>query len=367
MERLTYTREELLALRETLALDAFADPVPPDCPMRTDSDLTLLQTTVRKRKKEYPQLLPVLRRPAADTGAVGEAGCLTHVDNLRAGVGALSITMDNPNRAEEYADPEERGKRVLMPPRLQIPFVTIDAKRRSRNIAGVDHEERTEVNVDAERRMVARLRLRQQKRQAEQPLSSLVAGPPRHAGGPAGGVASATPPPTAADVASHGSCVRAAELAGLGTSALPHPETDTAVPILNFSLFNSAIGSRYLQFARYVGLWHYLFGALGPSHPHLFGHAAGAKLRGGDTNNSTTSRSPNGNESSIGLDDSGTTPAGGEKSDSEPVAASQESYAALKKKRPHRRRTNRTHAEKREHRQAQQLLLEQAGSGGCSR
>ncbi|ESL06688.1 hypothetical protein TRSC58_05635 [Trypanosoma rangeli SC58] len=364
MKRQTYTREELLALRETLTLGSFLDPVPPDCPMRTDSDLTLLHTTVRKRRKEHQQLMPVLQRSAADSGAVGEVHDLTRVDNLQSGLKELSITLGNSSRAGEHADPEERGHTVLMPPRLQIPFVAIDAKRRRRNVAIVDCEEKTEVNVDAERRMLARLRLRQRKQPAQQPPSSLVEEPPRYEERSAGGVVFATSPPTGMVAASHDTWIRAAEPARLKTSALQHLEAGTAVPILNFSLFNSAVGSRYFHFTRSLGLWHYLFGALGPRYPHFLGHAAGAWPRAGDANNSTSSRSPNGNASSIGLDDSDTMPVGGEKSDSEIVAALNASFVALKKKRPHRRRTNRTHAEKRKHRQPQQIRAGQTGIGG---
>ncbi|RNF00077.1 hypothetical protein TraAM80_07819 [Trypanosoma rangeli] len=358
MKRQTYTREELLALRGTLALGSFLDPVPLDCPMRTDSDLTLLQTTVRKRKKEHQQRMPVLQRSAADSGAVGETDDLTRVNNLRSGLKELSIALGNPNRAGEYADTEERRHTVLMPPRLQTPFVVIDAKRRHRNVASVDYEKKTEVNVDAERMLVARLRLRQRAQQAERPPSTLVEEPPQCEERSAGSVVFATSPPTEMVAASRATWITAAEPVQLKMSALQHLEAGTAVPVLNFSLFNSAFGSRYLHFTRSLGLWHYLSGALGTRYPHFLGHDAGARPRAGDTSNSTSSCSPNGKESSIGLDDSETMPVGGEKSDSDIAAA-------LKKKRPHRRRTNRTHAEKREHRQLQQIRAGRTDNGGC--
>ncbi|KAF8277597.1 hypothetical protein TcBrA4_0110240 [Trypanosoma cruzi] len=72
MRRQMYTREELIALREALALDTFADPVPLDCPMRTDSDLTLHQTTVRKRNKEDWKVKSFSKRISAFNGTIGE-------------------------------------------------------------------------------------------------------------------------------------------------------------------------------------------------------------------------------------------------------------------------------------------------------
>ncbi|EKG02411.1 hypothetical protein TCSYLVIO_006566 [Trypanosoma cruzi] len=163
MRRQMYTREELIALREALALDTFADPVPLDCPMRTDSDLTLHQTTVRKRNKEDWKVMSFSKRISAFNGTIGENNVTTRPDIHRANFGEASITLCRSNRTEEYTDCDDCGCKVIMPPRLQIPFVTIDPMRRHYNTSSREYKKKAEVNIDMERNMVARLRLRQQR------------------------------------------------------------------------------------------------------------------------------------------------------------------------------------------------------------
>ncbi|KAF8303539.1 hypothetical protein TcYC6_0037320 [Trypanosoma cruzi] len=363
MRRQMYTREELITLREALALDTFADPVPMDCPMRTDSDLTLHQTTVRKRNKEDWKVMSFSKRISAFNGTVGENNVTTQPDIHRANFGEASITLCRSNRTEEYTDCDDCGCKVIMPPRLQIPFVTIDPMRKHYNTSSRDYKKKAEVNIDMERNMVARLRLRQQRQPTKKNLTECREKQSRYKEVPDSCVVFATSSPPKTEDASRGAFVHSAQMVGLGSSTVPQQEVGSAVSISNVSLFNSMLGSRYLGFTRSMGLWHYLSKTFDWKYLHVLEETADTGPSNGAINNSPISRHHNGNESSIGPDDSGTTPAGEEKSGSEQVDETHGNYEVLKQKRPHRRRTNRTHAEKRVNRQLKEFFSVMKTSG----
>ncbi|EKF32246.1 hypothetical protein MOQ_003907 [Trypanosoma cruzi marinkellei] len=331
MRRQMYTKEELIALREALALETFADPVPLDCPMRTDSDLTLHQTTVRKSNKEDWKVMSFSKRISAFNGTVEENNVTTRPDIHRSSFGEASITLCRPNRAEEYTDCDDRGCKVIMPPRLQIPIVTIDPMRKHPNASSRDYKNKAEVNIDMERKMVARLRLRQQRQPTKKKFTESREKQSRYEEVPDSHVVFATSSPPKIGDASRGAFVHSAQPKGLGSSTVPPQEVGSAVSISNVSLFNSMLGSRYLGFTRSMGLWHYLSKTFDGKYLHVLDDTADTGPSNGGANSSSIRCNHNGNASSIGPDDSGTTPAGEEKSGSEQVDETQGSSEVLKK------------------------------------
>ncbi|KEG07615.1 hypothetical protein DQ04_09281030 [Trypanosoma grayi] len=374
MVRVTYTKGELLALRETWTADAYPDPLPPDCPMHTDINVQLPPTMVRKRRKSDRAVQ--LRRTVGDADAaaaaavgVGGPNEAVRLDTRWGSLGGCNVVTQQgePGRARECKDPDELWSRVIRPPRLKIPIVTIDRRRIVRDNATTsasgEHRNKTLLDIDTERKLVARLRVMQQQQLQQQQLyhpGSLGMRLSECDTTHAGNVELATPPAFRWTAVSHCSSDDAAAPVEIGGQAASKINVDTAVPISNVSLFNSVLGSRYFQFTRPLGMWNYLSGFFGAHRPRSFGFGVATHQGGVDFANSTSNASASGHQSSIGLDESSATPAGVEKGEEEAITAINDRDTTVAKKRSHRRRTNRTHAEKREYRRLQELRMQQA-------
>lgn len=349
-----YTREDLLAVRETLSLEMFPDPVPPNCPMRTDSEILLLQTTVRKREKV--KIAPLRQTTRAFDGLEGAGDEMGRFSLSREAFGKHVVAEEESKKAEKKADLDKLRKNVIMPPRLDIPFVTIGRRKRGGVSTSGDKRTDVEVNVDTERSLVARLRLHQRQQRPSNSSAPL----PRDGDAYGGVVVSSTSALSGPGTVLRRSLVDERASPRPGEHALPQRGVDSAVPIANVSLFNSATGSRYFQFTRVVGLLSYLFSTLGTCYPQFLSHLAVPLPCATDANSSSSTSGSCGQQFSIGQDTPNTTPVERGASEGELTGKTRKSDATETKKKPHRRRTNRTHAEKREHRRSQQLLLQQA-------
>ncbi|EAN80255.1 uncharacterized protein TEOVI_000732900 [Trypanosoma equiperdum] len=351
-----YTREELLALRSTLRLDTFPNPIKVDCPMLTDCELELHETRVTKRQKVdwSPQVLgtklvSVVSGSDSCLGTVCESGAPVV---QRDGFGECVVVGSGVSSFDGCADASSQSRRAVVPPRLHVPIVTIDGPVRGKpsNVGGSDLESRA--SFDTERGMVARLRELQERRkqgQREPPNRSCWS---QALGSKIGTdsvkvrVCSSLQPKCS--FRNHGSSATppaSADKKDRCGASLPIPEAEAAVPMANVSLFKSSGGSRYFQFTRTLGLWEYL-----TTHSGL-GSLSGTQMVSKKEANTDANNSSSGVQSSVGPDEFATPSA----SRREGESASDKAVVPATRK-PHRRRTNRTYAEKRAHRDAQQSV-----------
>ncbi|KAG8342207.1 hypothetical protein TRVL_06965 [Trypanosoma vivax] len=338
-QRIHYTREELLALRESLEYETLPNPVHPDCPMLKDCEVPQ-ETTVMKRQKVLKRKWESGESLCRDSVACSGVGNgFTSARHVGAAISTLqregfgTKVFSNASAGNMLGENIVSGHtgRVILPPRLCVPVVTIAAPPKRRVSRTDAPEVETQVNVETEREMITRFRQLQQRRQEAPPGRSSVTGKLSENGLEACSDNRQVPPLHEASVSS--SFVYRPNRRTVGTSLRATPMAETAVPIANVSLFKSDAGSRYFQFTRTLGLWEYLstFSTFGPmtQEPHM--------------GPSETNRLASGDQSSVGPEESGTLGA-----DDNPCIPTEHSVPLTK--RAHRRRTNRTHAEKRLHR-----------------
>ncbi|KAH9586224.1 hypothetical protein LSM04_001182 [Trypanosoma melophagium] len=434
-QRLQYTREELLALRETIPVHTFPDPVSPNCPMHTDSELVLLQTTVKRRQKESNGTKSLWLRPTntntnssssitgvdvatgtSNLGSVNRGGVnerereicrIEHPDawREREDDSAVKTVLVESNIAEKRKASFARSGKLVRPPPLEIPFVTIVPRDGLCGSTTGDCKGKTAVDVDMERVLIARLRQQQElggNLQIHQFSASMTK--ISHTNANSTAIKRLVTPPVLRSVdCSHSTPIATNSTTNINVGGsidcsgnmTPEPCTDTAVPINNISLFRSHLRSRYFNFTRSLGISSYLSFVTGAENAFSSRYVTGTarkseqahdnKDNNNNNNNSNntiiiSSSSNNdihncsgiqtGCQSSIASIESGVTPVHLEKSVVDSLGATEgstkQSTPDIEKqnqqmpgKKPRRRRTNRTHAEKRAHRRANELLLQQ--------